>query len=204
MSSNAHARRRADLWILLVVFGIIVGLGFGLFLLFDWADEQGPWFMRVAVVLLGTFAGIRLGSELHKRPKEARGTNWVVVGMAFAGFLLAGYFGMYRPAVRDRERDRAFNELIAEARKTTESLNEIGRELPPVDQAQAALQIARARLATTLQRSVEWMDRYRGEMERYTQDQRRELHDEFKRMLEVATAVRERLAQWAAQDAKKK
>lgn len=184
----------ADRWIFVAILAGIIGLGIGFYFLFDWASDRSPWVFRVVVVLFFTSIGYRLGRELKTRPADAKGVNWAAVGTAAVALSLAGYFGMIRPALKDRERDRAFGALLADAREVVERFEAVARDQPIVESGKHQKLEFQFRNIAALEKSIAWMSRYQQEMDQYTPEQRRELHEEFKRITEANKSAREKLA----------
>jgi hypothetical protein len=183
---------KADRWVLLIAVLIIAGLGLALYFLFNWADEQSPWILRVVVVLLATSVGYRIGREIRQARK---GPTWLPIALALAGLLLSGWFGMVRPAMRDRD----FSTFLAEGRATTEALEAVAAETRQAADAKEPLNLRlRERNVDVLRRAIAWLDRYPVEAGRYSVRQQRELYGEAKRMMNASAVSRDVLARWAA------
>lgn len=203
MSSSAKRSFLAgsDRWMLVTIVAIIAVLAFAFYLLFEWAGDQSPWVLRVVLVLVATLAGFRLGQAGNQRPKGTRGPNWLPISLAAIGLMAAGWFGMIEPAKRDRERDQAFDRLIADGRTTTEALEAVVREIPE-DERKMSLEL-REKNVEALHRAIDWMERYQKEIDRFNQVQQKQLHDEFNKMLQASTTAREKLARWSESGKKK-
>ena len=78
--------------------------------------------------------------------------------------ILVGYFGMYRPAVRDRERDHAYETLLSDGREITTDLEGVLRDAPEPDSGQPAPVALRGRQLEALDREIAWIERYRDEL----------------------------------------
>lgn len=183
---------KSDRWLLLVVVLVIAGLGIGFYCFFNWADEQSPWILRVVVVLLATSIGFRIGREIQRSRK---GPKWVPVALAAVGLLLAGWFGMIRPGMRDQ----AIAEFIAEGRATTEAVEAVAAESRAAVEAGKPLSWQlREKNVDVLSRAVDWLKRYQVESDRYSGPKSKELDREAKRMVDATEPIRQTLAKWAA------
>jgi hypothetical protein len=180
------------LWIAIIVFFLFV---VGVALLIAWASSLSPWVFRIILVLLVTALGFRLGRKVSGKRAAGTGANWTAIGFAALAAALAIYFGVVRPALRDRERDELFAHLLADGRAVTEQLESVARYTPePAEGVSATNELQRRHLAA-VQQSIAWMDRYKTDFDRFTSDQRRELHDEFHRMRESGNTARDKLNQ---------
>jgi hypothetical protein len=187
--------RRRDRWVLLALIALVVAITIASYLLFDWASGKSVWFIRVALVLVVTVLAYRIGQLVGKRPVASRGQNWIAIGHALAALLLAGYFGMIHPAIKDRDRDRSFQRWLAEGQAATEALEAATRATPESDVKPMSWEI-REQIVNALRRAIDWMDRYQAEEDRYTLEQRRQLHEEFRRMSKASADAREKIARW--------
>lgn len=199
MSSQAP-RRRGDWPCLLVALGLVLGLAIGVYLLLDWADDQTPWVFRVVIVLVSTSIAYRMGRAVAGKRPPGSGTNWIAFGFAVVAAGLAIYFGAVRPAMRDRdkaeqakERDESFARLLSDGRAIADNLEAVVRDTPEPAEGVTATVELRRRHVDALTQSIAWMDRYKSGLERFTPDQRQELHVEFTRMTEATKAAREKL-----------
>jgi hypothetical protein len=182
---------KSDRWVLLIIVMIVAGLGLGFYFLFNWADEQSPWILRVVVVLLATSIGFRIGREIRQTRK---GPAWLPIALGLTGLLISGWFGMVRPAKHDRE----FATFLNEGRATTEALQAVAAETREAADAKEPLGFRlRERNVDVLRRAIAWLDRYQVEAGRYSVRQQHELDDEAKRMMDASAVGRDVLARWA-------
>jgi hypothetical protein len=182
---------KSDRWVLLIIVLVIAGLGFGFYFLFNWADQQSPWILRVVVVLLATSIGYRIGREIRQTRKNL---TWLPIALALAGLLLSGWFGMIRPALRDRD----FAAFIAEGRATTEALEAVAAETREAADAKEPMGFRlHERNVDVVRRMIDWLDHRQAEAGRYSVRQQRELDDEALRMMNASAVSRDVLARWA-------
>jgi hypothetical protein len=183
---------KSDRWVLLVIVLIVAGMGLGFYCLFNWADEQSPWILRVVLVLLATSIGFRIGREIQKSRK---GPKWLPPALAVVSLLLAGWFGMVQPGLRDQ----AIAEFIAEGRATTEAIEAVAAETQAAaDANEPMIWQLRERNVEVLRRALDWLERYKVEADRYSGPKLAELVREAQRMIEASASARETLARWAA------
>jgi hypothetical protein len=191
------------------VIVVILAVAAGVFFLLDWADEQSPWVFRILLVLVVTSVAYRLGRAVtEKRPAQS-GPNWTAIGFAAVAAGLAIYFGAVRPAQRDREesdqarqRDESYARLLADGRAIADNLEAVARDTPdPAEGATATVELRRRHL-DALAQSIVWMERYKTDLERFTADQKRELHVEFTRMTGAGKTAGDKLKRLTAKEKK--
>ncbi len=102
---------------------------------------------------------------------------------------------MIQPALKDRDRDRAYQRLVVEGQATTDMLETATQAMPESDVQPMSWEI-REHNVNALRRAIDWMDRYQAEEDRYTPEQRRQLHEEFRRMSKASADAREKIARW--------
>ena len=185
---------RKDFWIVAGVFALLGAAALGVCFLFDWAGDRSPWVHRVVLFLFSTAIGFRIGRALRPAKPDAKGPNWLAIGLAVIAASLVGYFGMYRPAMHDWERDRAFESILSDGQAITSDFEGLLRDAPEPDSGESVPAALRVRQLIALDREIAWIERYRDELARFTPDQRRELSEEFQRMGDAGKAVSERMA----------
>ena len=185
---------RKDFWIVAGVFALLVGGALGMCFLFDWASDRSPWVHRVVLFLFATAIGYRIGRALRPAKPDAKRPNWSAIGVAVISAILVGYFGMYRPAVRDWERDQAYETLLSDGREITSDFEGLLRDAPEPDSGEPVPVALRGRQLVILDREIAWIERYRDELARFTPDQRRELSEQFQRMGDAGKSANARMA----------
>src|SRR6187397_1023182 len=112
-------------WFLIGVFTLAVGFLIAIFFLYDWISDQTPWARRILFgcmcVWFGWKVGVAISGERAKRP----GVNWHGIGVACLGLVVAIVFFLWRPYVKDRERDEAFVETRDGLKASVKSLNDL-------------------------------------------------------------------------------
>ena len=184
------SRRRGDRQLLVLVVGIIAVLSIGFFLVFNWADTKSPWIFRVLVVLLATTFGYRIGRAIRG---DSTRSKRLPIGLALLGAVIAIYFGAVKPAIRDRERDQAFESLMADGVVVADRLESIARDTPDVDSKVPITPQLRDRNVEALEGGIAWMKRYQDEFDRFTKEQRDDLHEQFHRIVQASAAARDKL-----------
>ena len=191
-SHNSSSLQSSDRRLLVIVVAIIVALTIGFYFLFDWAYEHFPWTVRVVIVLLAVFVGYRVGLVIRKRAKDATGLNWTAIGVAAGGLLLAGWLGMIRPAMHDRERDREFAQLLADGQALVEKLHAVERQTPESTKERVGVEFW-VWAVDALDRTLDWMKRCLDEKYQYTKDQERQLQEQYDRVAAAAKAANAKL-----------
>jgi hypothetical protein len=186
----SESKRRGDWQLLVIVVGLIAILSIGFFLLIDWADNKSPWVFRVLVVLLATTFGYRIGRAIGN---ETTRPKWLPYGVAALGAAIAIWLGAVRPAIRDYERDKTFESLMADGQTVADRLEAIARDTPDPEVKIPVTPELRDRNVEALESGIAWMKRYQDEFDRFTKEQRDELHEQFNRIVQASAAAREKL-----------
>jgi hypothetical protein len=192
---SPRARTHSGCVLILSALGVVMVVAGLMVWAFGWMDDRTPWAGRGVLIILVVGAGIRIVGGLLAPPRSR--SNVLAAGgvVALAGVAL--YFGVVRPALRDRERDAQFAARLAEQRAQADALEAVGRELPdPAAINPADIPAARRRAADLLARVPDVDPDSIGpdEYDRYTARQKAELGKEVARASAALKAIHDRHA----------